>query len=163
MDYREEDRADRRQGRPGEIVVAHYGRNYWTRPAEPLASFVSALPDECDACAAKPGAPTLCRLCLAVRALKSNVRRHVRYRYVSPERAPPPRPKPARRISQELAVIDARWDEEEDDPPTTLVEVPVEPPEPTTRRTPLSQEIAAVMNDVPEIRLAEPTAPRRRE
>lgn len=34
-------------------------------------SEVQRLPDECDACAAKPGAPDLCRMCLAVRALKS--------------------------------------------------------------------------------------------
>jgi len=35
-----------------------------------LEERVLALPDECDACKAKPGAPTLCTLCLAVRALK---------------------------------------------------------------------------------------------
>lgn len=34
---------------------------------------VLALPDECDSCKAKPGAPVLCALCLAVRELKGKV------------------------------------------------------------------------------------------
>lgn len=40
-----------------------------------LTSQVLALPDECDACKAKPGAPVLCTLCLAVRELKGAVER----------------------------------------------------------------------------------------
>lgn len=42
-----------------------------------LTSQVLALPDECDACKAKPGSPILCALCLAVRKLKGDVRQEL--------------------------------------------------------------------------------------
>lgn len=44
----------------------------------PLRSVIEAacaLPRECDACAAKPGAPTLCSMCLAVRELRAAIGR----------------------------------------------------------------------------------------
>jgi hypothetical protein len=66
-----------------------------------LEERVLALPDECDACRAKPGAPTLCALCLAVRALKGEAARKSALcgvRYVMRCKKPDGHPGPCRFI-----------------------------------------------------------------